>query len=283
MFIRQSIERRPLGYVLPDKAVHVLVGATFPRVVWAGEIHVYSKFVGNLLVSGELLPVVGGCGVQQALDGFQHVHHRLGQRLRFFPVEQCQPAHPGRPVVYREQRPLVVFPDHGVEFQVTETDSLFHYRGTLLDADPVPDDAPTVFGRAALSVSPALATQVGVQVSATSFVFPYVLVDALVTDTLRAFQPAPTGHLFRAVVFLQQGLDTLAHGFGEADPLRLLPHPTLVFPLCEIGIVTSVAPVAVAPQLAADHGFVLAYRKCYQTIVATLLLHHENCVPLLLG
>ena len=59
MFIRQSVERSPLWYVLPDKAVHVLVRATFPRVVWAGEIHVYSKFVGNLPVTGELLPVVG--------------------------------------------------------------------------------------------------------------------------------------------------------------------------------------------------------------------------------
>ena len=170
----------------------------------------------------------------------------------------------------------------GVKNQVAETGPPLHYRGALLDADPVPDDTPAVFGCASLPV-PAFPPQVGVQVSSEPLVRPHMLVDALVADTLRTLQPAPPGHLFRAVVFLRKSLDTLAHGFGEADQLRLFPHPALVFPLCETGIVTPVAQVTVAPQLSADHGFVPAYREGDQIIAATLLLHHGNCVPLLLG
>lgn len=153
----------------------------------------------------------------------------------------------------------------------------------LLDAGPVPDETPAVFGCASLPVPPAFAAQVGVQVSPAPFVLPYMSADALVADTLRAFQPALSSLLFRAVVLFQQRFDLSAHGFGEADPLRILSHPPLVFPLCETGIVPPAAQVAVALQLTAAHGFVLAYRKCYRTIVAPLSLHHGICAPLLFG
>ncbi len=160
-----------------------------------GEVVVHGEALGDGLVFGELLAVVGRDGVQQPLEGYEHFGGLFCEGLAVLALEQCYPRDARRPVVGREQRPPVVRPHNEVYLEVAETGLVIHHLGPLVDAHAVADDAPRVLLRAPLAVFAALAPQVGVQVAATALVAPHILVYGLHADAFKPLQPATPHNL----------------------------------------------------------------------------------------
>lgn len=81
-----------LGQVLPEQAVHVLVGAPLPRAVRVAEVHRDARAFAQLLVHRHLPPLVvrhalaHRCGNAQELvrEGLQHVGRTRGLELGEF-------------------------------------------------------------------------------------------------------------------------------------------------------------------------------------------------------
>ena len=102
----EAVEGGSLWQVLSDEPVHGLVGALFPRVVGMGEVVVHVEALGDGLVSGELLAVVGGDGVWQSLEGHEHFGGLVSEGLAAPVLEQRYPRDARRPVVGRESARL---------------------------------------------------------------------------------------------------------------------------------------------------------------------------------
>ena len=60
----EVFHRRSLRQVLPNEAISVFVGASFPGVIWSGEVDRHSGALLEVLVAVELCSVVGGDGLE---------------------------------------------------------------------------------------------------------------------------------------------------------------------------------------------------------------------------
>ena len=77
-----------LGEILPDEAVGVLVGPSFPAMMRGGEVEPHPALRLDLRIAMELRPVVGGDRLElfrvpphQGEGGFAGLLHRPGRQL----------------------------------------------------------------------------------------------------------------------------------------------------------------------------------------------------------
>ena len=83
VFLGDAVELHLLREELPDEAVHVLVGATFPGGVGMREVEVGPEFAGDALMLCELLAVIGRQRVNGGRKRRQQGNHfrRTGNRV----------------------------------------------------------------------------------------------------------------------------------------------------------------------------------------------------------
>lgn len=78
---RDGVEAHLFREELADQAVHVLISPTLPGGIGMSEEEVGIEFLGDALMLGELLAVVGGQRVNAGCKWPQHTDHGIRDRL----------------------------------------------------------------------------------------------------------------------------------------------------------------------------------------------------------
>ena len=249
VLIINGIEVGFFRYILPDQPIEVLVCSPLPGVVGPGEVEANPQILCDLLVVGELLPVVAGDGAQEATCIPQQLQGCAVHLIAGAALQPLHPQEPARPVVDGQDGPLMVQPDDGIRLKVAEHPILLGLLGAQGDIHPSEDDAPGVLPRPPLTVSPPLPPQVRVEGSALPLVGPNVLVDPLVGNAFHALLPAVPSDLLGAIVLPQQPVDGGPERRREPLTLGDARLALLVLALGQIGPVLPAALVAVPANL----------------------------------
>ena len=143
----------------------------------------------------------------------------------------------------------------------------------LVDRNPAPDLAPALITPVAFP-APLLATQVGMEITATALVRIDILVDPFVTDMQSLLHRQPAADLLRTPLLAQQTLNPFPSSGGN--------------PRLGLGLAAGQGPVlrllravaaksAVAPDLTADRGLVTLQ---HDGNLALVVLHFQKCLDL---
>ena len=169
----------------------------------------------------------------------------------------------------REQDGAAGLADHGVGLPVSGAGAFLDDLRPLVNRNPAPDLAPAVIAPVAF---PALflATQVGMEITATALVRIDILVDPFVTDMQSLLHRQPAADLLRTPLLAQQTLNPFPSSGGN--------------PRLGLGLAAGQGPVlrllravaaksAVAPDLTADRGLVTLQ---HDGNLALVVLHFQK-------
>ena len=114
----------------------------------------------------------------------------------------------------REQDRAAGLADHGVGLPVSDAGAFLNDPRPLVDRNPAPELAPAVITPVAFP-APLLATQVGMEITATVLVRIDILVDPFVTDMQSLLHQQPAADLLRTPLLAQQTLNPFPSSGGN--------------------------------------------------------------------
>src|SRR5579859_1607852 len=244
---------RPLGEILAEQAVGILVGPALPGVMRRGEVEPRGDEPLERRVLVKLRPIVHGDGPHRMRlgrdQGPRPAIHVGARALRELPQDQIARL----PLDQRQHAgPRLARPEHGVPLPMPQLP-------TRLD-DPWPraewtfprEAAPTVVAAVAFAALLPGPAEVAVKLAPGRLIGPDVAIDGLVADRELAVAPQPAGDLLGTPVLAHQHLDpgpvrgreaAIAPGARAAAPR---------VPVGELGPVRTIAGSPVTPELTAD-------------------------------
>jgi hypothetical protein len=147
----------------------------------------------------------------------------------------------------REQDRAAGLADHGVGLPVSGAGAFLDELRPLVNRNPTPDLAPAVIASVAFP-APLLATQAGMEITATALVRIDILVDPFVTDMQPLLHRQPAVDLLRTPLLARQTLNPFPSSWvnprlglglaaGQGQVLRLLGTVAAKTPVAPFGSV----------------------------------------------
>jgi hypothetical protein len=254
--LRIARQIRPLGQVLAQQAMGVLIGPALPGAMWIGEEDLNREPVRQALMLGHLFtPIIG----QRFAQRGRHVRELPGEpvsgALRIRPLEAGQKDQARRPLDETADGRAVSSPLNEIAFPVARDGAARHFRGTRGNGRHVRDLAASVRPPRAGPTRLARLTQRGQQFLAQGTprqhvqghidrfrreAFPHVVRVLASEASSNLFGRAPLGQA-GADIPPQPRVQELARpprlmrpgrrqGLRGAGPIRLAPRVARVFP-----------------------------------------------------
>ena len=164
-----------------------------------GEVALGVESLGDGLMVGELLAVVIGERVDKVGMRLQYCEQGVRDGLCGLVGSLGNDAVACPALRKREQDRAAGLADHGVGLPVSGAGAFLDDLRPLVDRNPTPDLAPAVITPVAFP-APLLATQVGMEITATALVRIDILVDPFVADLLARLLRQPTADLLQSSV-----------------------------------------------------------------------------------
>lgn len=133
LLVVDGIEAAFLGEVLAHQSVGVLVGAALPGSVGMGEVEGRIELLGDGLVSGKFLAVVGRQGMHARLEGLEQVGDGLADELSGFTLNFSQQGIAALALDQADEGLTVIGADDRVAFPVAHAGAGLDGRRTLLN------------------------------------------------------------------------------------------------------------------------------------------------------
>src|SRR5579859_1569422 len=248
---------RPLGEILAEQAVGILVGPALPGMMRGGEVEPRRDDPLERRVLVKLRAIVHGDGPHRMRlgrdEGPRPAIHVRARALRELPQDQVARL----PLDQRQHAgPRLARPEHGVPLPMPELPTRLDDPWPRADQALAREAAPAVV--AAVAFAPLLprAAEVAVKLAPGRLIRPDVAIDGLVADRELPVAAQPAGHLLGTPVLAHQGLDP-GPVRGRETPIapgaRAAPPGV---PVGHRGAIRAVIPGAIAPELPADRAAV---------------------------
>jgi len=247
----ECFEAGPLGEVLADESVGVLVGAAFPSMMWQSEVDSGVESLLEELVHVELGAVVGGDG----MDGMRLVPEQgsgAGERLLGADPGDLAEAEETAAAFDKGHGGWFAFAMQGVGFPVAEATALVDEGRALSDHAFAGEAPPAVLAGIALAAPFVGASEMLPERATAGFVLPDVQVDRFHAHDAQSFGPQPADDLLGAEFVPQHALDRCEVLCGVAPVAARAAAPTVGLLYREHRTIVAIVDAAVALHLTID-------------------------------